>query len=61
VGQNNYPPKNNPYSNTYNEGWQNHPNLFSWSNNQDVQNSQGQHINFQQGNNTIKLHDKRSN
>jgi hypothetical protein len=21
VGQNNYPPKNNPYSNTYNPGW----------------------------------------
>jgi hypothetical protein len=21
VGQNNYPPKNNPYSNTYNAGW----------------------------------------
>jgi hypothetical protein len=32
VGQNNYLPKNNPYSNTYNAGWQNHPN-FSWSNN----------------------------
>jgi hypothetical protein len=31
VGQNNYPPKNNPYSNTYNAGWRIHPN-FSWSN-----------------------------
>jgi hypothetical protein len=27
VGQNNYPPKNNPYSNTYNPGWRNHPNF----------------------------------
>jgi hypothetical protein len=35
VGHNNYPPKNNPYSNTYNAGWRNHPN-FSWSNNQNV-------------------------
>jgi hypothetical protein len=50
VGQNNYPPKNNPYSNTYNAGWRNHPN-FSWSNNQNVQNPQGQQRNFQQGNN----------
>src|SRR5262249_48233221 len=25
------PPHNNPYSNTYNPGWRNHPN-FSWSN-----------------------------
>jgi hypothetical protein len=33
VGQNNYPPKNNPYFNIYNLGWRNHPN-FSWSNNQ---------------------------
>jgi hypothetical protein len=36
VGQNNYPPKNNPYSNTYNPGWRNDPN-FSWSNNQGQQ------------------------
>jgi hypothetical protein len=50
VGQNNYPPKNNPCSNTYNPGWRNHPN-FSWSNNQNVQNPQGQQRNFQQGNN----------
>jgi hypothetical protein len=50
VGQNNYPQKNNPYSNTYNAGWQNHPNL-SWSNNQNVQNPQGQQRNFQQRNN----------
>jgi hypothetical protein len=50
VGQNNYPPKNNPYSNTYNVGWQTHPN-FSWSNTQNVQNPQGQQRNFQQENN----------
>jgi len=48
VSQNNYPPKNNPYSNTYNAGWRNHPN-FSWSNNQNVQNPQRQQRNFQQG------------
>jgi len=24
-----FPPSNNPYSNTYNHGWRNHPN-FSW-------------------------------
>jgi len=48
--QNNYSSKNNPYSNTYNEGWRNHPS-FSWSNNQNVQNSKGQQRNFQQGNN----------
>ena len=29
-------PQNNPYSNTYNPGWRNHPN-FSWSNNSNVQ------------------------
>jgi hypothetical protein len=46
VGQNNYPPKNNPYSNTYNLGWQNHPN-FSWSNNQNALNFQGQQRNSQ--------------
>jgi hypothetical protein len=40
VGQNNCHPKNNPYSNTYNAGWQTHPN-FSWSNTQNVQNPQG--------------------
>jgi hypothetical protein len=50
VGQNNYPPKNNPYSNTYNAGWRTHPN-FSWSNTQNVQNPQRQQRNFQQGNN----------
>jgi hypothetical protein len=27
VGQNNYSPKNNPFSNTYNAGWRNHPNF----------------------------------
>jgi hypothetical protein len=50
VGQNNYPPKNNPYSNTYNAGWRTHPN-FSWSNTQNVQTPQGQQRNFQQENN----------
>jgi hypothetical protein len=50
VSQNNYPPKNNPYSNTYNAGWRNHPNL-SWSNNPNVQNPQGQKRNFEQRNN----------
>jgi hypothetical protein len=40
--------KNNPYSNTYNAGWQNHHNL-SWSNNQNVQNPQWQQRNFQHG------------
>ena len=25
VGQNSYPPKNNPYTNTCNPGWRNHP------------------------------------
>jgi hypothetical protein len=48
LGQNNYPPKNDPYSNTYNAGWRNHPN-FSWSNNQNTQNPQRQQRNFQQG------------
>jgi hypothetical protein len=33
---NNYRPQNNPYSNSYNPGWRNHPN-FSWKNNQDNQ------------------------
>jgi hypothetical protein len=36
VLNNNYRPQNNPYSNTYNPGWRNHPN-FSWRNNQDNQ------------------------
>jgi hypothetical protein len=40
VGQNNYPPKNNLYSDTYNAGWQTHHN-FSWSNTQNVQNRKG--------------------
>ncbi|XP_062103005.1 uncharacterized protein LOC133814000 [Humulus lupulus] len=31
-------PYNNPYSNSYNPGWRNHPN-FSWRNNQDQQQS----------------------
>jgi hypothetical protein len=47
VGQNSYPPKNNPYSNTYNPGWRNHPN-FSWNNNQNALNLQGQQRNSQQ-------------
>jgi hypothetical protein len=50
VGQNNYPLKNNPYSNTYNARWQNHPN-FSWSNNLNVQNPQGHQSSFQKENN----------
>jgi hypothetical protein len=50
VGQNNYRPKNNPYSNTYNAGWRTHPNC-SWSNTQNVQNPQGLQRNFQQQNN----------
>src|SRR5262249_30939398 len=29
------PPQNNPYSNTYNPGWRNHPN-FSWTNQQNL-------------------------
>ena len=33
VGNYQRPQPNNPYSNTYNPGWRNHPN-FSWSNNQ---------------------------
>jgi hypothetical protein len=38
---NNFRPQNNPYSNTYNPGWRNHPN-FSWRNDQGQQNpSQG--------------------
>jgi hypothetical protein len=36
VLNNNYRPQNNPYSNSYNLGWRNHPN-FSWRNNQDDQ------------------------
>jgi hypothetical protein len=47
VGQNNYPPKKNPYSNTYNPGWQNHPN-FLWSNNHNAMNLQGQQRNTRQ-------------
>jgi len=50
VGQNNYPPKNNPYSNPYNARWRTHPN-FSCSNTQNVQTPQGQQRNFQQENN----------
>jgi hypothetical protein len=45
VSQNNYPPKNNPYSITYNTRWRNHPN-FSWTNNQNMHNPQGQQRNF---------------
>jgi hypothetical protein len=45
VGQ--YPSKNNQFSNTYNPGWRNHPN-FSWSNNQNALNPQGQQRNSQQ-------------
>jgi hypothetical protein len=59
VSQNNYPPKNNPYSNTYNAGGRNYPN-FSWSNNQNVQNPQRQQEISGKGI-TIKLHHKQSN
>ncbi|RWR78511.1 putative serine/threonine-protein kinase PIX13 [Cinnamomum micranthum f. kanehirae] len=37
---NTFPKQNNPYSNTYNSGWRNHPN-FSWGGNQNNQNNQG--------------------
>jgi hypothetical protein len=47
VGQSNYPPKNNPYSNTYNPRWRNNSN-FSWNNNQNAMNHQGQQRNTQQ-------------
>ncbi|KAG8491810.1 hypothetical protein CXB51_015017 [Gossypium anomalum] len=42
IGNNNFRSQNNPYSNTYNAGWKNHPN-FSWSGqgNQRPQNPQG--------------------
>ncbi|KAG8478758.1 hypothetical protein CXB51_028637 [Gossypium anomalum] len=45
MGNNNFRSQNNPYSNTYNAGWKNHPN-FSWGGqqNQRPQNPQ----NFQQ-------------
>ena len=43
-------PNNSPYSNTYNPGWRNHPNL-SWKNNQDQYASQQQ---APQQNNTIE-------
>ncbi|KAI5324178.1 hypothetical protein L3X38_033251 [Prunus dulcis] len=39
-------PQNDPYSNTYNPGWRNHPN-FKWSNNSNVQQSQGPPPGFQ--------------
>ncbi|CAL9007230.1 unnamed protein product [Prunus brigantina] len=45
VGQNNYHPKNNPYSNTYNPGWKDHPN-FSWSNSQNNNNLEGAILQF---------------
>ncbi|KAK3211521.1 hypothetical protein Dsin_016227 [Dipteronia sinensis] len=46
------PPRNDPYSNTYNPGLRNHPNL-SWSNNNHLgaTNYQGGNTNFQGGNN----------
>ncbi|KAG8499090.1 hypothetical protein CXB51_005497 [Gossypium anomalum] len=42
MGNNNFRSQNNPYSNTYNAGWKNHPN-FSWSGqqNQRPQNPKG--------------------
>ncbi|CAL8134247.1 unnamed protein product [Prunus armeniaca] len=39
-------PNNDPYSNMYNPGWRNHPN-FKWSNNSNVQQSQGPPPGFQ--------------
>ncbi|XP_016652564.1 PREDICTED: uncharacterized protein LOC103343534 [Prunus mume] len=39
-------PNNDPYSNMYNPGWRNHPN-FKWSNNSNVQQSQGPPPRFQ--------------
>src|ERR1035438_4620956 len=45
INQGNFKPNNNPYSNTYNPGWRNHPN-FSWR--QNDQNAQGNQNN--QGN-----------
>ncbi|CAL8988178.1 unnamed protein product [Prunus brigantina] len=39
-------PNNDPYSNTYNPGWRNHPN-FKWSNNSNVQQPQGPPPGFQ--------------
>ncbi|XXG69121.1 hypothetical protein AAC387_Pa06g2063 [Persea americana] len=38
--------ENNPYSNTYNPGWRNHPN-FSWGGNQNNQNNQGNQQQYQ--------------
>ena len=49
----NYGPNNNPYSNTYNPGWRNHPN-FSWRNNQPLLgqgSGQPQYQNFQNNTN----------
>src|SRR5664279_2236116 len=41
INQGHFQPNNNPYSNTYNPGWRNHPN-FSWrQNDQGNQNNQG--------------------
>ncbi|KAG8489113.1 hypothetical protein CXB51_017162 [Gossypium anomalum] len=42
IGNNNFKSQNNPYSNTYNTSWKNHPN-FSWGGqrNQRPQNTQG--------------------
>ena len=50
VRQSSYQPKNNPFSNTYNQVWRNHP-KFSWSNGQNFQNLQGQQKSYQQGSN----------
>ena len=54
VNQGNFRPNNNPYSNTYNPGWRNHPN-FSWRNqnvqnpgNQSNQSNRGQNFGNQQ-------------
>jgi hypothetical protein len=41
---NNFRLQNNPYSNTYNSGWKNHPN-FSWRNEQGQPNQNQNHPN----------------
>ena len=48
--------QNNPYSNTYNPGWRNHPN-FSWNNqnNQGVMRGNLIHLDFSQDHNKLRL------
>ncbi|KAK2645239.1 hypothetical protein Ddye_020434 [Dipteronia dyeriana] len=40
-------PRNDPFSNTYNQGWRNHPN-FSWRDNQGTENQWGNNNNYGQ-------------